>query len=171
MSSLSLEASIRTCKVDTGWASRIQTDRMFNPDLMVCPVWNGMDSAGRHVCPDSFYTKRAGCNSAEDRVLVENDQRPQYMEYVNLSAQGFDSDIYADTMPWQNLANSNADMKEVERSPGYGNFGLQMDSKTLAPCAYSQYAQAMSQEAAVARKMQGMQQGYLSNQAKCASGF
>ena len=171
MSSLSLEAAIRTCKVDAGWANRIQTDRMFNPNLMVCPVWNGMDSAGRHVCPDSFWTKRAGCNSAEDRVLVENDQRPQYMEYVNLSAQGFGSDIYANTMPWENIGNSNRNLTSVRNSPGYGNFGLQMGAEVLAPCAYSQYAQGMSQEAEAGRKAQNLQQGFISNEKRKASGF
>ncbi len=78
-----LESSIRTCKVDTGYAARILSDRFLNPKNLVCPVWNGLDSAGRVVCPDSFYTKRAGCNSAEDRIGVENNQRPQYMQYIS----------------------------------------------------------------------------------------
>ena len=86
---LSLEGALRTCKVNTGWANRIQSDRFENPNLMVCPVWNGVDLAGRPVCADSFYTKRAGCNSAEDRVIVENAvSRPQYIEYLNLDAAG-----------------------------------------------------------------------------------
>ena len=169
MSSLSLEAAIRTCKVDTAWADRIQTDRFFNPNLMVCPVWNGLDSAGRRVSPDSFVTKTAGCNSAEDRVLVENDQRPQYMEYINLSAQGFSSDIYANTMPWENLGNSKADEQSVRNSPGYGNFGLQMDSNTQSNCAYSQYAQAMNQQDG--RNAQALQQGYKNNSMRTQAGF
>ncbi len=69
--SVSLESGIRTCKVVTGWANKVQSDRFQNPNLMVCPVWNGVDTAGRRACPDSFMTKRAGCNSAEDRVVVE----------------------------------------------------------------------------------------------------
>ena len=40
-----------------------------------------VDLTGRRVCPDSFYTKSAGCNSAEDRVVVENNLRPQYAEF------------------------------------------------------------------------------------------
>ena len=90
---ISLEAAIRTCKVDTGWANKVESDRFLNPNNMVCPIWNGVDLTGRRVCPDSFYTKRAGCNSAEDRVVVENAQRPQYMEYINLSANGIDGAI------------------------------------------------------------------------------
>ncbi len=88
MSAISLEASIRTCKIDTSWANRLQSDRFLNPSLMVCPAWNGVDTSGRPSCPDSYWTKSAGCNSAEDRVMVENDLRPQYIEYVNLDASG-----------------------------------------------------------------------------------
>lgn len=96
--SVSLEKAIRTCKVNTAWANRVESDRIFNPNNMMCPVWNGRDLAGREVCPDSFYTKRAGCNSAEDRVLVENNvSRPQYMEYITLSANGIRGNVYKPT--------------------------------------------------------------------------
>ena len=91
---LSLQSSIRTCKVDAGWANKIQSDRFENPDRMECPVWSGRDLTGRPVCVDSFYTKTAGCNTPLDRVDVENALRPQYMEYVNLDAYGFRSDMY-----------------------------------------------------------------------------
>ena len=80
---VNLESALRTCKVDTAYQQRIQSDRFFNPKNLVCPVWNGLDTAGRVVCADSFYTKREGCNSAEDRVGVENVQRPQYMQYIS----------------------------------------------------------------------------------------
>ncbi len=89
MSNLSLNGSLRTCKVEQGYASRIQSDRFENPHLMVCPVWSGFDSANRPVCMDSYYTKSAGCNSPLDRVDVENYLRPHYMEYINLDAEGF----------------------------------------------------------------------------------
>ena len=92
--SVSMESAIRTCKVDTAWANKIESDRFLNPDNMVCPLWNGIDTSGRAACPDSFYTKQAGCNSAEDRVVVENSvSRPQYMEYINLNAIGVQGDI------------------------------------------------------------------------------
>ena len=78
MSNLSLQKSIRTCKVETGWANRIESDRFLNPNVMVCPLWNGMNLKGQAVCPDSFVTKSRGCNSAKDRVVVENDLRPDY---------------------------------------------------------------------------------------------
>lgn len=171
MSSLSLEAAIRTCKVDAGWANKMESDRFFNPDLMVCPVWNGMDSAGRTVCPDSFMTKTAGCNSAEDRVVVENDQRPQYMEYVNLTAQGFGSDIYSNKMGWQNITNSMTDAEAVRESPGYGNFGIQMKAQALDGCAYSQYAQAMAQESETERFTQIGNAKAHAGETRASSGF
>jgi len=89
--SISLLGSINVCKVNTGYADKIQSDRIENPDAMTCPLWNGQDSFGRFVHPDSFVTKNAGCNSADDRVSVENFLRPQYMEYVALDAAGFRS--------------------------------------------------------------------------------
>ena len=33
MSLISLEGSVRTCKVNTAWANRIQSDRFENPNL------------------------------------------------------------------------------------------------------------------------------------------
>ena len=80
---LNLESALRTCKVDTAYQQRIQSDRFLNPKNLVCPVWNGLDTAGRVACADSFYTKREGCNSAQDRVGVENILRPQYMQYIS----------------------------------------------------------------------------------------
>jgi hypothetical protein len=86
---ISLLGSLNTCKVNTGYAPKIQSDRFENPENLLCPLWNGTDNYGRFVSPDSFVTKSAGCNSAEDRVRVENWLRPQYMEYVALDAMGF----------------------------------------------------------------------------------
>lgn len=88
MANISLEGSIRTCKVDTAWASKLASDRFMNPNVMMCPAWNGSDTSGRPVCADSYWTKRAGCNSAVDRLAVENELRPQYMEYITLDAEG-----------------------------------------------------------------------------------
>ena len=93
--SISLLGSINVCKVNTGWADKIQSDRFENPNNMTCPLWNGQDSFGRFVHPDSFYTKNGGCNSADDRVAVENALRPQYIEYVALDAAGFNKISYA----------------------------------------------------------------------------
>ena len=80
---MSLESSIRTCKVNAGYSERINSDRFLNPKNTVCPVWNQLDAAGRVACADSFWTKSPGCNSARDRVNVENVLRPQYMQYIS----------------------------------------------------------------------------------------
>ena len=113
MAYISLEGSIRTCKVDTAWAQRLESDRFLNPNLMVCPPWNGLDTSGRLACPDSYYTKTAGCNSASDRVTVENELRPKYMEYVNLNASGIqggqqcgNNQSYPDVVCRQNVLNN-----------------------------------------------------------------
>ena len=143
----SLESAIRTCKVETGWANKVESDRFLNPNLMSCPLWDGMDLTGRSVCPDSFYTKRAGCNSAEDRVVVENNvSRPQYMEYINLNANGIDGSIYGNTMPY---VNSGCNTKFHNRQLEYygGQFGnpAGFTGETQVGCKTNAYEQAMAQ--------------------------
>ncbi len=96
MANISLNKATRTCKVNTGWAPRIFSDRFENSDLMMCPTWNSRDLAGREVCADSFYTKREGCNTSLDRIDVENNLRPQYMEYITLDSCGISGDMYGD---------------------------------------------------------------------------
>ena len=176
MSQLSLEASIRTCKVDQGWANKIESDRFFNPELMMCPVWNGRDLTGRKVCPDSFYTKRAGCNSAEDRILVENGLRPQYMEYITLDAAGIQG-AFDNTGPYSGdrtrkgfpLNSQNRSQSRQEMLDYTGNFGL--DFSQLYPgCASYPYARAMAMSNQNSRGNQAMAHGYHSNQMRNASG-
>jgi len=92
---ISLNGSLRTCKVNTGYANKLESERFENSDLMVCPVWNGHDLAGRPVCADSYPTKLAGCNVASDRVVVENNLRPSYAEYIQLDLdQGLQGPSY-----------------------------------------------------------------------------
>ena len=90
MANISLEGSIRTCRLDSGWANKLYSDRFLNPSNMLCAPWNGVDTSGRPVCADSYKTKTPGCNSASDRVVVENALRPQYIEYVTLNAEGIE---------------------------------------------------------------------------------
>ncbi len=53
----------------------------------------GTDLTGRAICPDSFMTKSAGCNTPEDRIYIENTvSRPHYYEYINLSPRGMLND-------------------------------------------------------------------------------
>ena len=86
---ISLQGSLQTCKVNTGYANKLQSDRTENPSNLLCPIWNGLDAYGRAACFDSYNTKSAGCSSASDRVVVENYLRPTYVEYIPLDAQGY----------------------------------------------------------------------------------
>ena len=129
---ISIEAATRTCKVDTASAARIESDRFLNPNNVMCPVWQGVDLAGRQVCPDSFYTKRAGCNSAADRVIVENAQRPQYFEYINLSDEGIRSDIYKNNMYFMDAGVRD---KQLDNTQKYtGNWNQAPSSSFEATC-------------------------------------
>lgn len=171
---VSLESSIRTCKIDPAYAAKVYSDRFLNPDNMVCPVWNGYDSAGRPVCPDSFNTKRAGCNSAEDRVHVENYQRPQYVEYVNLSAGGIDGGFYGPPPTGYNMTQwdtmkASRDLHAINNVTG--NFGKQFGSTVYPNCGVHQYSRAMAQNAEALRKYTAMNQGYKSSYMKGACGM
>jgi hypothetical protein len=84
-------------KVNTAAASQLFSDRRQNPEEMSCPMWNGMDTAGRRVCVDSFQTKMEGCNTAEDRIFVENSLRPHYSSYVTMDAAGIAGDNLYDS--------------------------------------------------------------------------
>jgi len=191
MSQLSLNGSLRTCKVDQGWASRIQSDRFENPDLLVCPVWSGYDLTNRAVCVDSFYTKSPGCNSPLDRVDVENYLRPQYMEYINLDAEGFrqNSDIktngsregYSCSDPNKNMDCYNAAARTIglNQIPKItGNFNQSPSGAQIEPrCGSYPYNRAMSQETKEAytnqqhRQLEAVQHAVQSNSYRRASGF
>lgn len=87
MSTPSLTAQIVSGQVDTAIAAQLFTNRIQDSNAMMCPLWTGTDLAGRPVCKDSFYTKNAGCNSALDRIEVEDALRPRYAEFL-LDARG-----------------------------------------------------------------------------------
>ena len=87
--SVTLTGAVQTCAVNTGYATKLWSDRYENPDNTLCPVWNGLDQYGRVVSFDSYNTKYAGCSSALDRVEVENVQRPRYFDFVALDASGY----------------------------------------------------------------------------------
>lgn len=165
---ISLESSIRTCKIDPAYASKVQSDRFLNPLNMVCPIWNGYDSVGRPVCADSFNTKNAGCNSAEDRVFVENYQRPQYVEYVNLSSGGIDGEFYGHTLQNQNTSRRLQDLNSINNITG--NYGMQFGSRVYPSCGMYSYARGMQQNNEQLRKLSSYNRAYNSNYMKNISG-
>ena len=176
--SISLEASLRTCKVDSGWANKSQSDRFLNPNNMVCPVWNGRDITGRQVSPDSFMTKRAGCNNASDRVVVENNvSRPQYMEYINLNAAGVDGDIYGNSISQSNMKSAAAGKAFAEGMTG--QFGMVTGKQNIqSQCSVdlqsgeflSNYDRAMAQMADDRRGVQAVNNKYYSNNSRSCGG-
>lgn len=167
---ISLEKSVRTCDVNTGEAPRIQSDRFLNPNNMVCIPWNNINSKGQVVHADSFYTKTPGCNSAEDRVAVENFLRPNYMSYVTLNAQGIAGNMYGNTSAFsQSLARDDFDMS---RNQVTGNFGHQWSANVdYTGCSVGAYERAQAQMAQAMRNQSFMQNGGTSEMYKNASGF
>lgn len=171
---ISLEASVRTCDVNVGEANRIQSDRFFNPNNMVCVPWNGVNNKGQEVCPDSFYTKTPGCDSAEDRVMVENAQRPKYINYVTLSAAGIGGHIYGNVsaaqqtqarQKWLNTRDNN------KFYGGSGNFGTQWGANVqYSKCGLEAYERGQAQLAQAQRNTASMQHGYQTHQNRQASG-
>ncbi len=168
---LSLEGSVRTCKVDTGWANKIQSDRFLNPNLMVCPPWNGTNLKGQRVCADSFVTKTAGCNSADDRVVVENHLRPQYMEYVNLDAQGIRGHMYDYDLIQQDVQLAAQDLQDVHNITGqFGNVTGFRD--WIYPrCNTYPYVDAQQHMSSKMRANQALQEGFRANQNRQNSGM
>lgn len=172
MANISLEGSIRTCKVDTAWANKLESDRFLNPNLMLCPPWNQVDTAGRPAHQYSFNTKTPGCNSATDRVNIENNLRPQYIEYVNLDAAGIrggqqcgNNQINPDTVCHQNT------MKAAHQKTG--QFGLDTGySQNIFPNCMScqNYPDQRAYGSQQMRNMQFVNEGYRSNQMRRYSG-
>ena len=168
--SISLQKTIRSCSVNTGESERIQSDRFFNPNLMSCPLWNGLNNKGQEVCSDSFYTKSAGCNSAEDRVVVENVLRPKYMNYVTLGAQGIAGHIYGNNVEAE-VNSLGRDKFDQSRNKHTGNFGLQFGANVeYNGCSVNAYERAMSQMNQQMRNQNYMQNGAIANDYRTCSG-
>jgi hypothetical protein len=168
MSSLSLDASIRTCRVEAGEATRIQSDRFQNPNNMICIPWGGQNSKGQSVCADSWYTKRAGCNSALDRVSVENYLRPDYADYINFNMAGLKGNIYGNQSSWEE--SGDATKYEQDRYKYTGSFGNQFQSSNIGTCGLNAYSNAMAQKAKRNRQAASQNNGFNSNQKRMYSG-
>ena len=171
---ISLQGALRTCKVEQGWASRVESDRFFNPNLMVCPVWNGMNNKGQQVCADSYWTKRAGCNSPEDRVLVENAQRPQYAEYINLDAQGIRGNMYGNSMIQHDVRMGGKGIDDVHKVTGQFGMTTGFQQNIYPGCIDSSttpYEYAQAEEAQARRGQQAMDRGFYAHNYRKSSGF
>jgi hypothetical protein len=167
---ISLEKSVRTCSVNTGEATRIQSDRFFNPNNMVCIPWNGINNKGQEVSPDSFYTKTAGCDSAEDRVLVENSQRPKYFNYVTLGAQGVQGDIYGRSTSDNFRDAMGRKAFDDSRNQITGNFGKQFSANVAyQACTLGAYERNQAMMAQAERGQEALNQGFMARQYQAAA--
>jgi hypothetical protein len=162
---ISLTASLQTCKVNTGWANKVQSDRFFNPQLVVCPAFNGTDNYGRYVCPDSYYSKAAGCDSAMDRVDVENFLRPQYFEYITLDAAGLQGN---DNMDNFGASIQRATINDINTITG--RVGIQNQGTVQVACPYNAYADAQAQLNTMQRGAEMNKATYKAQQAQTCSG-
>jgi hypothetical protein len=166
---MSLQSSVRTCDVNVGEANRIQSDRFFNPSNMVCIPWNGMNNKGQEVSPDSWWTKTAGCDSAEDRVMVENAQRPKYMNYVTLGAAGIDGHIYGNVAETYEAVGRTAFDKSRDKLTG--NFGKDFGANVAyQSCSIGAYERGMAQMAEQTRGQEYYQNQYVTNANRNAAG-
>ena len=171
-STISLTASTRTCSVNTGEAERIQSDRFENPNSMVCIAWNGTDLTGREVSPDSFYTKTAGCDSAEDRVLVENDLRPKYFNYITLGAEGVDGQIYGNVDAQMQVDSRQKFIQSRSNITGkYGSTDFSRNLTDSGSCSINAYEKAMAQMSQLQRSQGRMNSGFRANSDLRAAGF
>ncbi len=91
--SVTLSAA-NNARTNAGYATNLASDRFLNPENVVCPAWNGLDSAGRPATSNSFNTKCPGGNNALDRVVVENALRPPYSQRINTDASGYAATMY-----------------------------------------------------------------------------
>jgi hypothetical protein len=135
---------------------------------MVCPIWDGTNLKGQQVCPDSFFTKRRGCNSAMDRVLVESNLRPDYASFVTLNMAGLKGEIFGNPSARAQVNGREQMLQHVWNTEP--NFGLQPQSyrrseqggrpnKGNNSCSVGAYERAMAQEAASYRH-QGAAENY-----------
>jgi hypothetical protein len=119
MSSLSLEASIKTNKVNTGLAQSLHSQRYMDSKHMSCPIHTGLDTAGRSGCPNSLMTRTAGCHSALNHVQVENSvHRPSYHELIGHSSYGVTGELYHPTGQF-GLVNSQGHHMNTDHNANY----------------------------------------------------
>jgi hypothetical protein len=140
---ISLTGSVRTCKIDPAYASKIQSDRFLNSNNLICPTWHGFENAGRQAHPYTFNSKTAGCNSSEDRVFIENIQRPQYVEYVNLNNNGIEGDLGGKNVDYTQTQWSQMKRNETLYGNPQANYGVQYASHLHPNCGLYQYAKGM----------------------------
>lgn len=165
MSNVSLTANILTSKVNIGNAARLRTYRIQDPSAQMCPVWNGMDLTGRQSGEYGFYTKVEGCNSAQDRIAVENTLRPQYVNFIpTLNAEGISGYIYDKVLPGDDNNFQHAQAKYVgdlrlATQKSTGQFGVASPAESRKPTSTQDELHAMEGQDSVAAMAQNRRVG------------
>jgi hypothetical protein len=72
---ISLQGSLKNCKVDTAWTERLQSSRFEDPDNMVCIPWNGRDAVGRTIGLDDVDGLIIDDDVNESERLVEPNEK------------------------------------------------------------------------------------------------
>jgi hypothetical protein len=157
--SISLNSALKICRFNAGDAARLQSDRFLNPEEVSCPLWNGKDNLGRNACVDSYYTKSAGCNYASDRIVVENNLRPQYSQYITLDAGAIAGDMYPDNLAAKNALQSSREADNVYEYTGNPGIGYRSVVQSNG-CGMYNYRNATAQSSQAMRNVQNSQNTY-----------
>lgn len=123
---LSLEGSLRTCKVRSGMAPQFLSDRIIGgPEQRVCPMPRPFDAYGRESNFMTLQNKSAGCNDPLEIVSKEIDVvRPQYYQFINLNPNGLFGDF--DNVQRKETMYKNSALQGLSETTG--QFGQQMSS-------------------------------------------
>jgi hypothetical protein len=128
-----IDKNLRTYgRVNTDWASRYFSDRFLNSNEMVCPIRKTYDLNGRPSDHYSIITTTAGCNSAGERILIEDAQRPKTFVMPGLNSLGVDGYLCG---AGENLQQTNFDLQQY-----------QLSSKGLLPDIRAQFSQRARDE-------------------------
>ena len=143
----SVTSSIRSCRINQGQATMVQSDRYNNPRSKVCPVWNGIDNTGRPVSENSMNIKSAGCSDPTDRIAIENENRPQYSliitankDITSSSSANSAGTTAAKKIPYASIIAAN-DLKKS--TTNVGSYGMQAVSNVASSCGAYHYARGM----------------------------
>jgi len=121
---LSLEGSLKTCKVSAGMAPQVFSDRIIGGlDSRVCPMPRPYDDYGREANIMSLTNKSAGCNDPLELVAREIEVvRPRYFQFINLNPEGVFGDF--DNLQRKETIHKN----QIFQNLHSGQFGQQMSS-------------------------------------------
>lgn len=120
MSLTFINNSVFGTRVNVGYADKFFSTERQDHNYMQCVQRDAYDMTGRQSCADSLNTKREGCNTATDRITVENAQRPYYSSYIGLNVYtGVKSDLYA-PLPGAVSYGQVAEAQVSQRTPSYG---------------------------------------------------